>query len=513
MTPFSAFSQRLGMPFVSKPFVEGHSPISPAFLALAGVSRISSPLDPFFGIVVTDVTSHSPRRRRFTCTCSTSAPQTCSKFSAPLSTDSISIAAPFPFQCPSGEFVLSPSPNPFQVTPAHNMLSASYRLESFRPWNLPQEKVQPLRDCLSTRYPSPVSISATPSPSNLSNPVSETQEIHASRLERHPLPVRPPAEVCFNGGPQPNAQITRQEPEILEPTSPTYPGHNALDFEDSLFLNDPLSFGDGDHAMTCEQIVPDSEHQFLGLGGSEIAFTPDQHSQFEVPEIPLESSMHTGNFAEDLAIDPAILDDNRSRDVELAQTTPTTNIAAAIPSRIPAEHSRSPVRDAHHHTRQHDPRRPVKVGQPPAKISKVSVVVDNRPQKRARRSTLELGRKNISLPAFRAQFSALPAEERLQFLSWLFEGALSHCIHTPPRRDTVPTSRSQKTSINAQAIDAGLTSSRKGLPWCEEEVRLLVKLKEEENLAWPEVAERFGQKFRGRSQGSIQVYWSTKLRK
>lgn len=395
------------------------------------------------------------------------------------------------------------------------MLSASYRLETFRPWNPPQEKVQHLRDRLGTRYPSPVSISATPSSSSLSNSVSETQETYASKLERHPLPVRPPAEVCFNGGPQPNAQITRHEPEILESTSPTYPGPNAFDFEDSLNLYDPLSSGDGDHTMTCEQIAPDSEHQSLGFdsSGSELAFTPDQHSQFEVPEIPLGNSMQTGHFAEGLTIDPAILDDNRSRDVELAQTTPTSTIAAATPRRIPAERSPSSVRDAHHHSRQHDPKRPVKVGQLPAKISKVSVVVDNRRKKRARRSTLELGRKNVSLPAFRAQFSALPAEKRLQFLSWLFEGALSHCIHTPPRSDTVPTSRSQHTSMNGQAIDAGLNSSRKGLPWCEEEVRLLVKLKEEEDLAWPEVAERFGQKFRGRSQGSIQVYWSTKLRK
>ncbi|CAG8135378.1 unnamed protein product [Penicillium olsonii] len=380
----------------------------------------------------------------------------------------------------SGMRVLSYREADFMVTPAHNLLSASYRLESFRPCNLPQEKVQPLRNRLGTRYPSPVSISATPSSSNISNPISKTQETHDSRLERHPLPFRPPAEVCFNGGPQPNAEITRPEPEILETTSPTYPGPNAFNFEDSLYLNDPSTVRDGDHTMTREHIVPDSEHQSLSFdsSGSELAFTPDQHSQFEVPEIPLESFIQAGHFAEDLTIDPAILDDNRSSDVELAPTTPTTTIAAAIPRRIPVEHSRSPVRDAGHHSRQHDPNMSVKIGQLPAKISKVSVVVDNRPERRARRSTLELGRKNVSLPAFCAQFSALPAEERLQFLSWLFEGALSHCIHTPPRRDTVPTPRSQHTSMNAQPIDAGLTL-RKGLPWCEEEARLLVNLKEE----------------------------------
>jgi hypothetical protein len=51
------------------------------------------------------------------------------------------------------------------------------------------------------------------------------------------------------------------------------------------------------------------------------------------------------------------------------------------------------------------------------------------------------------------------------------------------------------------------------LSWSDEEADLLVKLREEEILSLPEVTERFGQKFPGRSQGSLQVYWSTKLGK
>lgn len=63
-------------------------------------------------------------------------------------------------------------------------------------------------------------------------------------------------------------------------------------------------------------------------------------------------------------------------------------------------------------------------------------------------------------------------------------------------------------------VDAERTrSSRKGLPWSVEENRLLVKLREKENLAWSEVIKRFGQKFPGRSKGSIQVHWSTTLGK
>jgi hypothetical protein len=45
-----------------------------------------------------------------------------------------------------------------------------------------------------------------------------------------------------------------------------------------------------------------------------------------------------------------------------------------------------------------------------------------------------------------------------------------------------------------------------------EEGRLLVKLREEQNLAWSEVLKHFTQRFPGRSKGSIQVYWSITLK-
>lgn len=49
----------------------------------------------------------------------------------------------------------------------------------------------------------------------------------------------------------------------------------------------------------------------------------------------------------------------------------------------------------------------------------------------ADRSNKGLGRRiNVSFPTVPAQFSALPVEDRLQFLSGLFEGALSNCVST-----------------------------------------------------------------------------------
>jgi hypothetical protein len=142
----------------------------------------------------------------------------------------------------------------------------------------------------------------------------------------------------------------------------------------------------------------------------------------------------------------------------------------------------------------------------------------------AGRSTKGPGRhKRVAFPAICAQFSALPVEDRLQFLSWLFEGALSHCVSTRASTDTVSVSR----CISSQDVDTScdchrLASStelvdaqptRKGLPWSMEENCLLVHLREEQNLAWSEVTRLFAQKFPGRSKGSLQVYWSTTLKK
>jgi hypothetical protein len=299
---------------------------------------------------------------------------------------------------------------------------------------------------------------------------------------------------------------------MLEPPSPKDRGPGSFDFEDSLYFDDPPRPGDGESTMTFEQIVPGSEHQTLDFDSSswDLAFAPNQHSQSGY----LESSIETGNYPEDPTIDPAILNNDNSRDLEQAKTTGTTPVAAAIPGRMSVEHSRSPVRDSHGHGRRHGTGKSVKAGRLPAKISKVSVVIENRSKSRASQSTSELGCKNASFPTLRAQFSALSVEERLQFLSWLFEGALSHCLHRPPIREKVSKPRSQHTGENAQTEGIGCNPPpRKGLSWSEEEIRLLVKLREEKNLAWSEVFEQFSQKFPGRTKGSIQVYWSTKLGK
>jgi hypothetical protein len=55
-------------------------------------------------------------------------------------------------------------------------------------------------------------------------------------------------------------------------------------------------------------------------------------------------------------------------------------------------------------------------------------------------------------------------------------------------------------------------TTRKGLAWSLEEVDFLTKLKAENKLPWSAIHRRFSQKFPGRTKGSLQVYWSTKMK-
>ncbi|KAJ5549931.1 hypothetical protein N7535_002125 [Penicillium sp. DV-2018c] len=83
------------------------------------------------------------------------------------------------------------------------MASTTYRLDPFHQWSPFQAKAQPLRHAPTIgRYPSPVSMTATPPPS-ISNDVSSksARKAHSLNSGQHPLPARPPVEVCVDPGP------------------------------------------------------------------------------------------------------------------------------------------------------------------------------------------------------------------------------------------------------------------------------------------------------------------------
>ena len=54
---------------------------------------------------------------------------------------------------------------------------------------------------------------------------------------------------------------------------------------------------------------------------------------------------------------------------------------------------------------------------------------------------------------------------------------------------------------------------RRRLPWSSDEVDFLLKLRRDEGRPWSEVARLFLDRYPGRSPGSIQVYWSTAIKK
>ncbi|KAJ5593556.1 hypothetical protein N7537_010460 [Penicillium hordei] len=146
------------------------------------------------------------------------------------------------------------------------MSNASFRLESFRPWNPFQDKSQPLRDSLDIcRYPSPVSMTPTPPPSNPVDPVSKSQYIHAHEPGRHPIPDRPPLEVCLDDGLHSDAQPTRHEPENLRFTTLTSPHAETFDSEDVLQLQDLPSAEDIDSAPISDNGCLGAEHRSPGF--------------------------------------------------------------------------------------------------------------------------------------------------------------------------------------------------------------------------------------------------------
>ncbi|KAL2812131.1 hypothetical protein BDW59DRAFT_44464 [Aspergillus cavernicola] len=145
---------------------------------------------------------------------------------------------------------------------------------------------------------------------------------------------------------------------------------------------------------------------------------------------------------------------------------------------------------------------------------------DKGARKRSRApSTLQS--RGYSFPALRSHFVSLPLDERLQFISWLFEGALPRCMsdHSPTaseQGESRATSRSTLPDVIEQARQGSTEvqgSSRKGMKWSSEESDLLLKLRKDEKQPWADITRLFSEEYPGRSQGAIQVYWSTTLSK
>ncbi|KAI1829071.1 hypothetical protein DTO027I6_10004 [Penicillium roqueforti] len=398
------------------------------------------------------------------------------------------------------------------------MSSTNFRLESFRPWNPFQDKDQPLRDPPGIcRYPSPVSITTTPPSSNSSDYGSKSQKIHFHKPERHPLPARPPTEVCLDGLDS-EAPPTRQESEGLGQTLSAVSDPEPLNFENILQPQSIVGADDVASTSFADDIHWETEHQFLDLGlddSDPVDFTR-QHPQSVDLRIPTQN----GELLNFETVDPAILNDHAYPVAEQAQTTMGIARIATHPEECPTESIRSRTKVSSLQRRRNSKGMMDSACQP-SKIKKGSGTTKRHTRIGSTRPKKSSGRQSISFPTVRAQFSALSVEDRLQFLSWLFEGALTHCasapssaaVASPSNQYDDRTDNRGHTSFNTEVTDAQHASSRKGLKWSVEEDHLLRKLRDEQNLAWSEVVKQFSREFPGRSEGSIQVYYSTTLKK
>ncbi|KAJ6131317.1 hypothetical protein N7523_001777 [Penicillium sp. IBT 18751x] len=220
------------------------------------------------------------------------------------------------------------------------MSNASFRLECCRPWNPFQDKDQPLQDSLDIcRYPSPVSMTATPP---LSNPVSKSQKGHSYKPGQHPLPARPPLEVCLDGGLHSDAQTTRHEPEDLRRTTSS-PHAETFDPEDILQLQDIPGTEDVDSATMPDNVCLGAKHRSPGFRSCNLepAFIAGQYPQAVDPGNPTQ----TGELPDPETIDPAILDDHAFPGGEQSQTTENITGIATCPDRCLLEYSHSPNQD------------------------------------------------------------------------------------------------------------------------------------------------------------------------
>jgi hypothetical protein len=268
------------------------------------------------------------------------------------------------------------------------MANSRFLLDSFRPWNPTQDNPQQLPESAGIcRYPSPVSITATPPSSTMSRDiVSNVFTGNPEETQRHPLPARPPVEVCLNDEAQSDPPPTRFELEVPQ-------------------RNVPI----------------------------------EENPQTSNPEGPAQTQEIRGT----MNIDPEILHDNSCADAEhVAETGTYQNIASTdtyssseSPFTNTDRPSRSNQQDSDHTVTSN--RQVLKVTKRPYTRKKSTGRGPGRPPNK-RNSVL----KNASFSSVRSQFSAMSVEDRLQFLSWLFEGALPHCVSTSTSATTAAASNS-----------------------------------------------------------------------
>ncbi|KAJ9386281.1 hypothetical protein DTO063F5_3795 [Paecilomyces variotii] len=454
------------------------------------------------------------------------------------------------------------------------MNRSQFRLDSFRAWSpsnslRPSHPFHPQRPTSAKvlpsrsppdplKYPLPTSTTRLPITPDPSPHPSRSPSCPVQRPSCHPLPARPPDEVCVDRGPRSRSPGVSPEQQM----HPRIPNHSSSETalcpvveirsserwsHSSQRLSDRTSVGSHtDHrcsprpdqdqgvedAQTGESIVKPS------TATPENAGRPEQIG-FDAAEGSLESDLDLGS------IDPAILamdpiGENSSMPhmfFDSSQVTDEGQWTAVSSSDPPAlePYPLYPSLEAHTVSENQQVSCDVSYddgwqsGLTSTQQSTSAELLAERSPKRRRTGSISHGNQDSSL---QSHFLSSPLEERLQFLSWLFEAALprymseseNHCNIPqasfkpckpckPGEKPTPSPRRPHHMSIPRPScnVDGSSVKSRKRRPWSKEEVDLLVSLRGNRHLSWSLVVEKFRQQFPGRTRGSIKVYWSTKV--
>jgi hypothetical protein len=226
-----------------------------------------------------------------------------------------------------------------------------------------------------------------------------------------------------------------------------------------------------------------------------------------------------GSSAKDvIPIDPAILEEDNVRekngDKKFALGSPgslhpTSPTSPALHGHAQIIEDSAPVSDANSDTQ----------GLPSKKRLSDKIDCDT-PRKQCRKDSLSPKDQQCTLYSC---FSAAPLHERLDFLAWLLRTGLSESLSAAS--DELPSTRvktadpcikpaqsqNRRPRAARNRVCRTSTESRKGKPWEPDEIKLLVQLRQD-GLPWSMIARRFEERFPGRSQGTIQVYWSKNLK-
>jgi hypothetical protein len=226
-----------------------------------------------------------------------------------------------------------------------------------------------------------------------------------------------------------------------------------------------------------------------------------------------------GEPAEDvIPIDPAILgkenmnEENVDQNVALdcsSSSYPTSPKSPALHGQAQIIEDSAPVSDANSDTQQLPSKR---------RLSDETNCDTSR--KRCRSDSLTAKDHQCTLYSC---FSAAPLHERLDFLAWLLKAGLSESLsaasveldltRVQTADQCMEPARSQlRRPRAARSRDCPTpTESRKGKAWEPDEIKLLVQLRTD-GLPWSVIARRFEEHFPGRTQGTIQVYWSKNMK-